>query len=680
MTDANVSTPGEVPRGDAAGFVRCFKYDFVSGFLVFLIALPLCLAISLASGYPPLAGIFTAIIGSIIATFLSDSELTIKGPAAGLILIALGCVTEFAAIARNSGISEEEATLVAYHMVLAVGVVAAVLQIAFALLRGGILSEFFPTSAVHGMLAAIGVIIILKQFPVAMGVSAAGEPLELLLELPQIVMSANPAIAAIGGVSLAIMFLWPILKRRLGPLGAIPAPMVVLLAAVPMGMGFDLLHPHSYTLQGHEYQLSDQYLIRMPDRAFGLFDELAFPSFDALAHPASWKWVFMFFIIGTLESVLSAKAIDLIDPWKRRSNMNRDMLAVGVGNLVSALIGGLPMISEIVRGRANIDNGARTRFSNMWHGLLILVCVSLFPTVLHRIPLAALAAMLVYTGYRLAHPTEFIHVYRIGREQLVIFVTTIVAVLATDLLIGIAIGIAVKMLIHVLNGVPLRSLFKTSLEVEPQDGNTCLVRAQRSAVFSNWIPFRRQIEVLGLVQRQNVVLDLSQTKLVDHTVMEKLHCMQDEFSREGLRLEIIGLDTHHPVADHELSARRFRPNSFRRVTVVADPGIEDLISQKVVALGAAGFTVLPCEGAGRHDFDRTGKVVRRPRVCIEVICRRDSAEQIVGWLHDEVFPTHRVTACIDAVEIIRPEHFASTNGASGSAEVFTESSAGHARH
>ena len=304
--------------------------------------------------------------------------------------------------------------LTAYKAALAVGVVAAVLQIFFGLFRAGILGEFFPVAAVHGMLAAIGVIIIIKQFPVALGVSAGGEPLEMLKEFPRYVEEANPAIAAIGIVSMLIMFVWPMIGKRIQWLKVIPAPMVVLLVAVPMGMVFDLLHEHSYTLQAHEYQLGEQYLVKMPNRLFGMFDDITFPEFSVLAQPKAWKWVFMFFVIGSLESLLRAKAIDLLGPWKRKTNLDRDMVAVGAGNLCAAFVGGLPMISEIVRSKANIDNGARTRFADMWHGLFLLLCVAIIPTILHLIPLAALAAMLVYTGYRLAHPTEFVHVYRIG--------------------------------------------------------------------------------------------------------------------------------------------------------------------------------------------------------------------------------------------------------------------------
>jgi len=216
----------------------------------------------------------------------------------------------------------------------------------------------------------------------------------------------------------------------------------------------------------------------------------------------------------------------------------------------------LPMISEIVRSKANIDNGARTRFADLWHGLFLLLCVALIPTILHLIPLAALAAMLVFTGFRLAHPTEFLHVLKIGKEQLLIFIVTLVAVLATDLLIGIFIGIAVKLLIHVINGVPLKSILKPFLDVENKGENTVLVTAQYSAIFSNWILFRKQLVDLGLKEKKNIILDLAQTKLVDHSVMEKLHEIQDDFKQVGLELKIIGLENHQGLSSHELSTRK----------------------------------------------------------------------------------------------------------------------------
>jgi MFS superfamily sulfate permease-like transporter len=659
----------DIPRGDFAGFKNYFRYDVLSGFLVFLIALPLCLGISLACGYPPLAGIFTAIIGAILTTFISNSELTIKGPAAGLIVIAIGCIEEFGGDGAIGGFTGADIT--AYRMALAVGVVAAVIQLLFGLFRAGILGEFFPISAVHGMLAAIGVIIVAKQIPVALGVEAKGEPLELLRDIPHFIAEANPAIAAIGVVGILIMFLWPFIGRRLGPLKFVPAPMVVLLVTVPMGMGFDLLHAHSFLLQQHKYQLGQQYLVSMPDRVFGMFDEITFPEFSVLSEPRAWKWVFMFFVIGSLESLLSAKAIDIIDPWKRKTNLNRDMVAIGIANLLSALVGGLPMISEIVRSKANIDNGARTRFADMWHGLFLLTCVALIPTILHRIPLAALASMLVYTGYRLAHPSEFVHVYHVGREQLAIFVTTLVAVLATDLLVGIAIGIGVKLLIHIINGVPLRSLFKPYLDVTDVDDKTCKIVAHQSAVFTNWIPFRREIENIGLIQHKSVIVDLSDTKLVDHSVMDKLVTMQRDFTQQGLSLKITGLDTHQQLSHHEQAARRRGLSKIRRLTVVTDAEHERWLEKEFIQRGASGYTVVPCQGAGLRQIVGN-EAAQNSQVRIEVIVTKEVCERILDFLRKEILPEHHMTTCVEVVEVLRigqfrvedAEHTAGVAGAS----------------
>tara|TARA_R110002049_G_scaffold2750_4_gene21907 strand:+ start:50769 stop:52751 length:1983 start_codon:yes stop_codon:yes gene_type:complete len=638
----------EIPRGNLEGFKKYFKHDVISGFFVFLIALPLCLGISLACGYPPIAGIFTAIIGSILATFISNSELTIKGPAAGLIVIAIGCIEDFGGNGMTGGWSESDVT--AYQAALAVGVAAAAMQILFGFVRAGILGEFFPSAAVHGMLAAIGVIIIIKQFPVALGVSAGGEPLEMLREIPHYIAEANPAIAAIGFVSMAIMFLWPVVGKKFGFLRSIPSPLVVLLVAVPMGMGFDLLHQHSYTLQGHQYQLGEQYLVKMPGRAFGMFDDLTYPDFSALSQTKAWKWVFMFFIIGSLESLLSAKAVDSLDPWKRKTNMDRDIVAVGVGNLLASAVGGLPMISEIVRSKANIDNGARTRFADMWHGIFLLACVALIPTLLHRIPLAALAAMLVYTGYRLAHPTEFIHVMRIGREQLLIFVVTLVVVLATDLLIGVAAGIGLKMLIHVANGVPLRSLFKPYIEVQEVDEHTSRIVAHESAVFSNWIPFRRQIEQIGFIQKRNLIIDVSETQLVDHTVMEKLDEMQRDFEQEGLTFQVQGLDSLKPLADNAHAARKRGLVRVRRLTLIASTSLEEWLLEQLVNCGATGYTIMPSTGVGRSELGN-GRV-QRQKIRVEIIALPEVSNAILDFLRREVTADRHVTVCVETVDVL----------------------------
>ncbi len=441
-------------------------------------------------------------------------------------------------------------------MTLAVIIVASILQILFGLFKAGILSEFFPIAAVHGMLAAIGVIIIAKQIPVALGVTAKGEPLELLKEIPAFLQEANPEIALIGFISVVVMFVWPMLGKDIKTLKKIPSPVIVLLIAIPMGLYFNLIETHTYEYHGRSYKVGESFLVSMPDRVFGIFDELAYPDFSAFKNPVAYQWVLMFFLIGSLESLLSAKAVDFLDPYKRKTNMNRDIIAVGVANVACGCVGGLPMISEIVRSRANIDNGAKTRFANMWHGMFLLLCVAFIPMFLHRIPLAALAAMLIYTGTRLAHPMEFLNVWRTGREQLVIFVVTLIATLATDLLIGIGIGIATKIAIHVLNGAPLISMFRRSFSVISTDESSIEIEARDSAVFSNWIPLRRQIESIGLMEHKNVTIDFSRTRLVDHSVMDKLHGLQADFQREGLELTLVGLDNHRPLADHSHAARK----------------------------------------------------------------------------------------------------------------------------
>jgi MFS superfamily sulfate permease-like transporter len=569
MTESSQTLDREVPRGTFSGFRKYFKYDVISGFLVFLIALPLCLSIALSYGYPAIAGVFTAVIGGVLTTFVSNSETTIKGPAAGLIVIAAGCVADFSGKAVIPG----EINMEAYRAALAVGVAAGVIQILFGLFRIGILGDFFPSSAVHGMLAAIGVIIIAKEIPPTLGVKVGGEPIPLLLGIPKIFAHLEPSIAIVGAVSTAIMFVWPLIAKRLNFLKPIPAAIVVLVVSIPLASALKLnqTHTNSMSLAAAEApaktkarpaeaksaaEQSDT-LVDVP--AFGeTFSALTFPDFAALRQYKAWNWVLMFAIIGTLESMLTAKAADLIDPYHRKTNLDRDNLSVGVANTLCAFIGAAPMISEIVRTKANIDNGAKTRFANFWHGVFLMALVALAPALIGMVPIAALTAMLIYTGFRLAHPHEFKHMYEIGWEQLVVYVSTLVAVMATDLLKGIAIGIVVECVIHALNGVPLRSFFKPYLDVEELDGSTYQIEARHSAIFSNWIPLKRKIEKIRH-DKKNLVIDLSGTRLVDHSVMARFQEMAMDFQQDGLQLSVVGLDEHKQFSAHPLSARKRRP-------------------------------------------------------------------------------------------------------------------------
>ena len=641
---------GEVPHGNLAGFRAYAAADIRSGFLVFLIALPLCLGISLACGFPPIAGVFTAIVGGLVTPLLTNSELTIKGPAAGLIVVIAGCISDFSGDGMAGGWVAADQQ--AYRAALAVAFAAAILQMLFSTFRAGILGEFFPISVVHGMLAGIGIIICIKQLPVAIGVTASGEPIEILADIPHLLAEANPAIAMIGIVSLVIMFAWPLCSRSVAWLRWLPAPIVVLVVAIPSAMFFDLLHEHSYYLQGHEYQLGEQFLVSMPKRMFGMFHDITTPDFAVLMHPLAWKWAFVFFCIGSLESVLSAKAIDAVDPWKRRSSMDRDLFAVGAGNLVASFLGGLPMISEIVRSKANIDNGGKTRFANFWHAIFLLICVAIIPSFLHLIPLAALAAMLVYTGFRLTHPTEFVHIYRIGREQLAIFLTTMVMVVVTDLLVGVLIGVVLKVALHLANGVPLRSLFKPFLEIEDLSDDTSLIRARDSAVFSNWIPFRRQIEQVGLVQGRNLVIDLSGVQLVDHSVLEKLEEMRELFELEGLGFEVRGLESLIPMSDNELATRKRSLSQVKRLTIMASSAVAEHLVDEFVELGVTSYTISECKGGGRQSAE--GPLLRRRRaVRLEVLVPTAQASGLIEFLRVEVLPKFTVTICLETVEVLQ---------------------------
>jgi MFS superfamily sulfate permease-like transporter len=554
---------GDAPRLGFAGLLQNWRRDANAGFLVFLIALPLCLGISLACGYPAIAGVFTAIVGSILCSLMSGSELTIKGPAAGLIVIALGAVTEFG----FTGGKDPNADFQAYRLALGVGVAAGILQIVFALLRTGVLSEFFPTSVVHGMLAAIGVIIMSKQLHTVLGVRPeASEPLHLLREIPHSILNCNPEVVVIGLMSLLLMFVLPLLKARW--IRCIPPPMWVILTAVPLGLYFDLSQEHTYSFGGHIFGIGPAYLVDVPRN---IFAAITVPDFSSLQTLSGWKWATLFALIGSLESLLSAKAIDLVDPWRRKTDFDRDLLAVGLANVACALIGGLPIISEIVRSKANIDNGARTRFANLFHGVFLLLFVALVPGLIHEIPLAALAAMLVYTGFRLASPREFFHVYHIGKEQFAIFCATVVGVLAVDLLVGIAIGITVKVLFHVLNGAPLGSLLRAPITIHRAEHDKTVLSVRDSAVFSNWIGLKRKIEV-GC-DSSLVLVDLSQTRLVDHTVMERLHSLQLEFVERNRALIIAGLDNHQTLSAHALASRKKprdrQPKAPHRLTIPA---------------------------------------------------------------------------------------------------------------
>lgn len=518
------------PKDGFAGLKENFSADATSGFIVFLLALPLSLGIAKASEFPPIMGLITAIIGGIVVSLIMGSRLTIKGPAAGLIVIVAGSVTDFGG--GETG----------WHLALGAMFVAAIVQILFGVLKFGKLADFFPLSAIHGMLAAIGIIIIAKQLPVMLNVDPAivkGKgPLQILGSLPEVFSNLDPRGALIGVVSLSIMMAWPYLKNK--GIGKLPAPLVVLLIAVPAELLMDFQHTEPPYALVHIGNLIENLHLNV--------------NFGGFATPGIFiKYVIMFALVGTLESLLTVKAIDMMDPYKRKSNYNKDLIAVGVGNSITAILGGLPMISEVARSSSNVNNGAKTRWANFFHGFFILIFVLIASRYIEMIPNAALAAMLISVGIKLAHPKEFVHTFHIGREQLAIFLVTIFFTLFEDLLVGIAAGMLLKIIIHLVNGAPLKSLFKVPVEISFND-NDYYVKIKKSALFTNFIGIKNKLE--SIPSGFNVTIDLGETKLTDHSVMENLNHFKHDYEASGGHVNITGLDDHKALSKHELASRK----------------------------------------------------------------------------------------------------------------------------
>jgi MFS superfamily sulfate permease-like transporter len=529
-----------LPKDRIPGLLQNWKTDLMSGFILSLIALPLSLGIAIASGAPPMAGLFAAIVGGIVVSQSSGSFVTINGPAAGLIVVIVNSVERLGGGA------------VGYHCTLAAVVISGIALLGLGLCRAGMLGNLFPATVVHGMLAAIGFIIIAKEIPPFLGVKAPSkEPLQIFAAVPNMVANMNPEIATIGFVSLAILIAFiflnknPIIKK-------IPAPIVVVLAGIAMGNYYDLQHAHSYLVHGHSFDIDPKkYLVILPP---SILDGLTTPDWSKIASGAFWYSAVTIILIQGIETLLSCAAVDKLDPYKRKSDLSRDVAAVGAGTAISGMIGGLPMIAEIVRSTANVANGARTRWSNTFHGMFILLFVAFGAAYIDLIPQSALAALLIITGYRLASPRSFIDNYKLGVEQLALFVITIIAVLATDLLTGVGVGIACKLVIHIVNGAPIGpNLFVVDAKTEGT-GNTTTITLKGAAIFLNYISLKRLIDKAP--SGNNVVVDMSQVKLIDHSVMEHLHETEKDFKKAGREFHISGLENHKPMSNHPLAARK----------------------------------------------------------------------------------------------------------------------------
>jgi len=509
-----------VPKDYIPGLVENFRRDVVSGFVIFLIALPLCLGIAAASGAPPIAGVITGIVGGTLVALVSGSYVTINGPAAGLIVVILGAIEG----------------LGGFRYALAVGLVAGAIQIVLGLLRSGKLTAFFPLSVVHGMLAGIGIIIMTGQIHIALGVENPREHgFHIFTVIPESFAELEPLAAAIGLAAVLVMVLWP--KVPVAALRLVPAPLV----AVVMGIVGAAL-----------FSLDEELLVPLPD---SITEGFAAPDFSRILTGTSLYYIFLFVFVASLESLLTAEAVDKLDPYKRRSDMNRELVGKGAGNMVVSAIGGIPMIAEVVRSSANIFNGARTRWSNFFHGLFLLAFVALLPGLLQRIPTAALAGILLVVGFKLAHPKEFLGTLKIGRLELVLMAVTAATVVLTDLLIGVGAGIVVGLVVALARGTSVGNLFRPRMQV--QEGETITATFRGALGFTNFVGVRSKLDALP--RGRHVVLDFSEVQSIDHTVVERLHDFEEDYERSGGHVERHGTERLKAETDHPLAAVRAAP-------------------------------------------------------------------------------------------------------------------------
>lgn len=531
-----------VPADGVQGLNQNWRNDLTTGLLVSLIALPLCLGIAMASGFPAFGGLITAIVGGLVVGPLCGSRLSIKGPAAGLIAIAIGSVEAFGNGDAFSG----------YRLTLAVLVAAAGIQMIFAILKLGKFGDFFPASVVHGMLAAIGVIIFSKQVHPLLGVKPlARAPIDLLLEIPHSLIKMNPEVALVGFASVLIVLFAHAVLGKLARY--FPGPLLAVLVGVGFCVFFDFAHPHNYTWYSDQYSVDEKYLVNLPSNFVA---GITFPDFDMakLLSATGFQFVVLFAMIGSIESLLTVKAVDSIDPFKRKSDLNRDLLAVGFGNMLTAFLGGLPMISEVVRSYANVTYGARTRWSNFFHGACLLLYAVVLADLIHLVPVAALAGVLCVTGYRLAAPKHFHECKHVGWEQLIVFSATILATLIrNDLLEGVFIGVVVQYACCLFMGAPLKSLVgRIKPGVVAPDGRVA-IKLPATCFFGNVIGFKQALTASG---EAPLSIDFADTVLVDHTFMREFRSLEVECSQSGRQLLVTGLERLTPVSSHSEAARR----------------------------------------------------------------------------------------------------------------------------
>ena len=557
----DLTVPAEKPRNGLGG-LKHWRYDLRSGFTVAMISLPFSMGIAITSGAPPICGIMSAIIAGFVLPFLGGSYVTISGPAAGLAPVLFAGMIHLGHARLGRGASTSELLAVGYPLVLVAIAIAGVLQVILAKLKVARLSAIFPAAAIQGMLAAIGLMIIVKQIPLFMGVKfEAHEFWAVLGEVPRHVSSMSHPVFALGIGCLAALFVLSALPGRL--LKVMPPPVWVFLAGTVVS---------TFILK-----LDKSHLVNVPD---SLEHGIVFPQFgEAFTNPALLLplayLVVTLLLIDATESLATIKAVDNIDPYRRRSDPDRTLLAMGVSNGASSLLGGLTIIPGIVKSTANVLAGGRTQWANFYNACFLLTFVLLGRYVIDMVPMAVLGAILVFIGYKLCKPALWLKVARVGTEQFVVFVTTLLVTVTTDLLIGIVAGVVLELVLnlwyvglwHTLSdgsefakpnfAVRFLSLFRNPVSQRELDEGTYHLYLDGPLVCFNLFHVIRELGQLPH-GTQAVYLHLSsRVPLVDHTTGESLHQFLEEFSGQDQtpRLVIEGWDHMHPLSKHETSTR-----------------------------------------------------------------------------------------------------------------------------
>ncbi|MGQ0446105.1 MAG: SulP family inorganic anion transporter [Beijerinckiaceae bacterium] len=498
-------------------YVRYLNHDIPAGIVVFLVAVPLCLGIAVASGAPPFSGLIAGIVGGLVISLASGSQLSVSGPAAGLTVIVV------TAIEKLGGLEP---------FLLSV-VLAGVMQLAMGYLRAGVIGAYVPSAVIKGMLAAIGLILIMKQLPHAIGYDANADTDLSFLELDSkttlsMLLNAleaiSPGATIVGAASLAILLIWesPFIKRG-KYLALTPGPLV----AVGFGLVYNLVTRSSSPLIAiAPHQLVDLPLISGP---LDFARHITFPDLGQWTNPEIYIAAVTIALVASLETLLSLEALEKLDPLKRTAPTNRELKAQGIGNLLSGLLGGLPITAVIVRSSTNVIAGAHTKVASLVHGVLLLLSAMFFATVLNLIPLACLASVLLVTGYKLANPALFKEVYQKGINQFAPFVTTIAAVLLTDLLKGIVIGLAVGVFFV------LRANYHAAITLT-KDGKNYLLRLQKDVSFLNKARLR---DYLARVEENGyLIVDGTRAFFIDQDILETLEDFVKSASDDGIRVEL----------------------------------------------------------------------------------------------------------------------------------------------